>query len=67
MRPLDADGDGLPNAWELANGLNIALDDAFFDPDRDGAVNLRRPRAAVRDLEMLHWIPPASPGSRMFA
>jgi len=40
VRPLDTDGDGLPNAWELANGLNIALDDAFFDPDRDGAVNL---------------------------
>jgi hypothetical protein len=41
----DRDGDGLPNDWELANGLNpdsAAGDDgATGDPDHDGATNLQ--------------------------
>jgi hypothetical protein len=36
----DADSDGLPDAWELSNGLNPADPlDAAADPDGDGADN----------------------------
>jgi hypothetical protein len=44
----DTDGDGLPNAWEVANGLDPEDDGstdiengAEGDPDADGAANLR--------------------------
>jgi hypothetical protein len=37
----DLDGDGLPNDWELAYGLDpFNQDDARLDADRDGASNL---------------------------
>jgi hypothetical protein len=40
----DADGDGLPDDWEVANDLEPALasgdDGAAGDPDRDGLTNL---------------------------
>lgn len=37
----DRDGDGLPNAWEIANGLNPDLaSDAQADADGDGQSNL---------------------------
>ena len=35
----DADGDGLPDAWELANGTNPNVPDAAADPDGDGHSN----------------------------
>jgi hypothetical protein len=39
--PLDTDGDGLPDAWETANGLNLASGaDAALDADGDGLINL---------------------------
>jgi hypothetical protein len=38
----DADQDGLPDAWELAHGLNPAASgDAALDPDEDGLTNLQ--------------------------
>ena len=37
---IDSDGDGLPDAWENANGLNPALADANGNPDGDFANNL---------------------------
>jgi hypothetical protein len=38
----DRDGDGLPDAWELAHGLNPAdAADAALDADRDGLTNLQ--------------------------
>ncbi len=53
---LDADGDGLPNDWEIRHGLNpfsaIGADGASGDPDGDGLSNLteyqqgRNPRVA---------------------
>jgi hypothetical protein len=36
----DSDGDGLPDGWEINNGLNPDLADAGQDPDRDGFTNL---------------------------
>ena len=37
---IDSDGDGLPNDWETANGLNPNLaSDATLDADGDGASN----------------------------
>jgi hypothetical protein len=39
--PLDTDADGIPNAWEVANGLDPAsAADATADPDGDGQSNL---------------------------
>ena len=38
---LDTDGDGMPDAWEIANGLNPNFNDAGLDPDGDGMTNLQ--------------------------
>ncbi len=35
----DSDSDGIPDAWEAANGLIIGTNDATLDPDGDGALN----------------------------
>jgi hypothetical protein len=42
VEALDSDGDGLPDSWEVARGLN-AFDarDALRDDDRDGLTNLQ--------------------------
>jgi Leucine-rich repeat (LRR) protein len=37
---LDSDGDGMPDGWELAYGLNPFVDDAEEDLDEDGLSNL---------------------------
>jgi len=37
----DSDGDGMPDAWEIAHGLNPKLNDAAKDPDHDGLTNLQ--------------------------
>jgi hypothetical protein len=38
---LDSDGDGIPDYWEIANGLNpFDPTDAQLDPDHDGLTNL---------------------------
>ena len=35
----DTDNDGIPDAWEQANGLDPARNDAAQDPDHDGLTN----------------------------
>ncbi|NQZ23345.1 MAG: hypothetical protein HRT53_14985 [Colwellia sp.] len=37
----DADNDGMPDAWELANGLDPLADDSLLDDDGDGRSNLQ--------------------------
>jgi hypothetical protein len=37
----DQDGDGMPDAWELAHGLVVGINDANLDPDGDGVTNLQ--------------------------
>jgi hypothetical protein len=37
---LDSDNDGLPDAWEEANGLNRLTNDASADSDGDGRSNM---------------------------
>ena len=51
----DTDGDGLPDFWESAHGLNPAVNDAALDADADGANN----RA-----EYLAGTDPQNPASR---
>ncbi len=36
---VDWDGDGLPDDWEIAHGLNPAVNNADLDPDGDGVPN----------------------------
>ena len=38
--PLDGDDDGIPDEWEIANGLNPLIDDSDHDPDDDGLTNI---------------------------
>ncbi len=37
---VDDDGDGMDDAWETRNGLNVGVNDAAEDPDNDGLTNL---------------------------
>lgn len=38
---VDADHDGMDDAWETAHGLNPALNDRDADPDQDGLTNVQ--------------------------
>jgi len=38
---VDWDGDGIPDDWEIARGLNPSLNDASLDEDADGLTNLQ--------------------------
>ena len=41
LDPKDADGDGMPDTYEVENGLNPAVNDAALDKDGDGLTNLQ--------------------------
>ena len=36
----DTEGDGMPDGWEVTNGLDPLVDDSAGDPDVDGLTNL---------------------------
>jgi len=43
----DSDGDGMPDAWERANGLIVGTNDSANDPDSDGLTNLQEYQAGT--------------------
>ena len=53
---LDTDNDGIPDAWEIANGLDPYRDDATGDIDGDGISNLIEYQQTLQDVE-----PPSAP------
>ena len=66
----DSDGDGMPDAWEAANGLNFLSDDAGLDPDGDGLTNLQEylagtsPYDATSSLKLLLTMDSGQPTAR---
>lgn len=52
---LDSDGDGLPDVYELAHGLDPARDDAGEDPDGDGRTNRQEFNAGTNPVVADDW------------
>lgn len=53
VTPLpDADGDGLPDAWEASHGVS----DPAADPDHDGASNLHEYRSGTDPKDGASWL-----------
>ena len=53
----DSDADGMPDLWEIANGLTVGTDDSGDDADSDGLTNLEEyenvtnPQVADSDMD----------------
>jgi Lamin Tail Domain/CotH kinase protein len=52
----DSDGDGMPDAWEQANGLNPTINDASADPDQDGQTNAQEFLAGTNPQDALNYL-----------
>jgi hypothetical protein len=57
----DTDGDGMPDAWESANGLLTNSNDAALDADGDGAGNLDEFRAGTNPRNAASILMPGPP------
>jgi len=62
----DDDNDGMPDTWEIANGLNPLVNDANLDKDGDGFTNLREyragtnpndPKSVPQKTNSMPWLP----------
>src|SRR6266481_1211963 len=54
----DTDGDGMPDAWEAAHGLNPNLNDANSDPDGDGISNFKEFQRGTDPSDFYNGTPP---------
>ena len=58
----DSDGDGMPDAWEVANGLNPNKADAGEDLDQDGVSNLQEFLSGTDPRDKLSYLKIATVG-----
>src|SRR5438552_6817255 len=54
----DTDRDGIPDAWEVAHGLNPNLNDANSDPDGDGISNFKEFQRGTDPNDFYNGSPP---------
>ena len=64
--PKDSDRDGIPDEWELANGLDANKDDTLLDLDNDGLTNIEEYNSGTDPL-VDDWAGPTSASSVLFA
>ena len=63
--PKDSDKDGIPDDWELANGLDPQLNDTLADLDSDGRSNIDEYNSGTDPL-VDDWAGPTTASSALF-